>query len=94
MYSPVTGSGKIRSATAPKPPKRASACFSSGVAGRFSFSMVLSVRMAVRMSWAFCRSVAATGAGGGDGRKSGKASWALCMSWSPSPCVNGPAIGA
>ena len=23
-----------------------------------------------------------------------KASWAFCMSWSPSPCVNGPAGGA
>jgi len=38
------------SATGPKPANLASVCFSSDVAGRCSPSMVLSVRMAVRMS--------------------------------------------
>ena len=42
--------GKIDRATGPKPAKRASVCFSSGVAGRCSCSMALSVRMAARMS--------------------------------------------
>jgi len=37
-------------ATGPKPANRARACFSSGVAGRFSCSIVVSVRMAARMS--------------------------------------------
>ena len=46
----MTGSGKIERATGPKPAKRASVCFSSGVAGRCSCSMVFSVRMAAMMS--------------------------------------------
>jgi hypothetical protein len=53
LYLPVTGSGKIESATGPKPQKRASVCFSSEVAGRCSFSTSFNVRMAVRMSRAF-----------------------------------------
>jgi hypothetical protein len=53
LYLPVTGSGKIERATGPKPLKRASACFSSEVAGRCSFSTAFRVRMAARMSRAF-----------------------------------------
>jgi len=48
----VTGSGKIESATGPKPENRASASFSSLLGARRSVSMRFRVPMAAMMSWA------------------------------------------
>jgi hypothetical protein len=60
LYLPVTGSGKIVSATGPNPENRESASFSSLSGGRRSVSMRLSVRMAAMMSRALAFSPLAT----------------------------------
>jgi hypothetical protein len=61
LYLPVTGSGKIDSATGPKPENRESASFSSLLGGRRSVSMRFSVWMAAMMSRALAFSPLATG---------------------------------
>jgi hypothetical protein len=60
LYFPVTGSGKIDSATGPNPENRENASFSSLLGGRRSVSMRFSVLMAAMMSRALAFSPLAT----------------------------------